>query len=466
MTQKTRRIVLGALAVVIVLVAGYRCFVPKPPIPLEDALGYANLAINLVEHGAISDQRYRPDVVPGGPPVFTGPPVILELSLAVLADRETRQTFICASLDPKPIENCDVKLTGMLAIHFAETIIFLIVLWFMARKILGSDIAAMLACLAVLGAGQMFEFARMALTETLFIMLVSLYLYAWLSALCMPESRSRWFAAGFLLGLTVLVKSAFSALLLLSPLLLAPYFFRARGGWRGLTVAVLLLGTGYLAGTAPGHLWNFMLYDTTTFANSGYLNASLSHRFGFDLMTFKEWLVGWIYYLPDFGDTMATALFGEEAVVRLGWNEEFGLYAIGRDEIQQAFLAAPETVSPTKRLIGEFLSDPLRFAGITLLLAWRGIFVSKYFGLFGMVGLVIATALSDSKTRSRLLAIALPVFAMAGVHAAISVSVPRYNMALVPVYAIAIAWVVATAINAQWQKYCARSEKCATAPTN
>ena len=101
--------------------------------------------------------------------------------------------------------------------------------------------------------------------------------------------------------------------------------------------------------------------------------------------------------------------------------------------------------------IGRGLAQPVTYAGVSLLLMWRGIFVGKYLGLAGLISLPFTLSLTDPRTRSCLLAIALPAFAMAAVHAAVSVSIPRYNLALVPVYACSLAWLLAHFMPAGWR---------------
>ena len=65
---------------------------------------------------------------------------------------------------------------GLRLVQFVEVCVFLFTVWLLARRILESRLAAFVACLPVLAIRDVFEYARMVLTETLFLMLAALFL--------------------------------------------------------------------------------------------------------------------------------------------------------------------------------------------------------------------------------------------------------------------------------------------------
>ena len=79
---------------------------------------------------------------------------------------------------------------------------------------------------------------------------------------------------------------------------------------------------------------------------------------------------------------------------------------------------------------------------MTALLIWRGIFVGRYLGLLGLPATVIALRQMPPRQRDPLALLAFVGFAIAVMHGALSVSIPRYNLALIPVYAISLAWLI------------------------
>ena len=107
-------------------------------------------------------------------------------------------------------------------------------------------------------------------------------------------------------------------------------------------------------------------------------------------MSWLEWLGGWVYYLPDFGDDLAKTLFGKETLEGLGWGPQ-SYYEYGAHVLHPEAHARTAPDVATGYLIKTYvLGDPLKFSAVTALLIWRGIFVGRYLGLLGLVATVIA----------------------------------------------------------------------------
>lgn len=156
-------------------------------------------------------------------------------------------------------------------------------------------------------------------------------------------------------------------------------------------------------------------------------------------MSWREWFVGWVYYLPDFGDSLAARLFGVESYERLGWNQQ-SYYIFGRDQLHAAALNAAPLPGTARYLFDEYvLTNPLKHAAVSLLLAWRGLFVGKIWGLIAVLLLPAALTLTALKYRRPLLLLLIPGIALLFAQAMLSVSIPRYNNMLVLPLAIAAA---------------------------
>ena len=100
------------------------------------------------------------------------------------------------------------------------------------------------------------------------------------------------------------------------------------------------------------------------------------------------------------------------------------------------------------------LGEPVKFIAVSALLTWRGIFVGRYLGLAGLFALVAALWWMPPRQRDPLALLAILGFALAVVHGALSVSIPRYNLALIPVYALSLAWALGwlwSLVAANWQ---------------
>ena len=184
------------------------------------------------------------------------------------------------------------------------------------------------------------------------------------------------------------------------------------------------------------------LFNSLALTDPIYLEACLSHRLGYERMSWLEWLGGWVYYLPDFGDDLAKTLFGKETLEGLGWGPQ-SYYEYGAHVLHPEAHARTAPDVATGYLIKTYvLGDPLKFSAVTALLIWRGIFVGRYLGLVGLPATVIALWGMPPRQRDPLALLALIAFAIAAVHGPLSVSIPRYNLALIPVYAVSLAWLL------------------------
>ena len=164
-------------------------------------------------------------------------------------------------------------------------------------------------------------------------------------------------------------------------------------------------------------------------------------------MTWREWAAAWFFWLPDFGDRLGPALFGAETVERLRWIGKDSFYTVGNGPLSTALkaevAAAAEPVLPYVLKTYVF-GDLLNHVRVTLVMAWRGLWIGNYFGLVGhMLAVFGVWHLYRSGRLPVLLCIAVPAAFMTGLHAFVSVSIPRYNLIQLPYLAVLSAIVMA-----------------------
>jgi hypothetical protein len=154
-------------------------------------------------------------------------------------------------------------------------------------------------------------------------------------------------------------------------------------------------------------------------------------------MTNKEYMAGWIYWLPDFGDSLAEKLFGKENTHRLSFSSPESFYPAGRQKVDQRINEAMNDETGEKKYSSKMdalmniyiYPDLINHAKVTLLLAWRGFFVDKYFGFFGLFFIIWAIMGGIKEQFARYFQIILfPPFILLFFQAAISVSITRYNL--------------------------------------
>ncbi len=89
-------------------------------------------------------------------------------------------------------------------------------------------------------------------------------------------------------------------------------------------------------------------------------------------------------------------------------------------------------------VIGDFPKHILA----TIPLAWKGVFIAKYWGLFAFFAYLFFQYKELRVGRGTLAFIALPVWVLVGLHAGISINTPRYNLPLIGIYSLGLAWLM------------------------
>lgn len=409
----------------------------------EDSSRYVSMALNLLEYGVISPQIYdpgaspAPGMVPGG--LFTA----FELSVAAALDDGTRAGMLCLLKDPAS-QTCG-SLTSLKIIYTAEIAVFLVCLYLLARQVFGGWIRPSLVILLALGMRDLRSYSHDVLSEPSYLAALGLFFLAWLAAVRSNGAVWRWGVVGLAVGVLVHVKPAWSALVpaMLPVFILMALWQRDRvQRWRdwGLCWAALAAGWGVLM--LPVLIRNGVSLGYWGLSDDSYLLTTLSHRFAYNAMPWTEFFAGFLYYLPDFGDNAARALFGPETAGHLSWDPQ-GYYVYGRDILHRIALGKG-TVAEAKAYLfhDHFFNDPLKSFAVTLLMVWRGLFVGHLFGLVALVLFLPVVWMSSRRIRMDLGSLLLPVLLMAGVHAIVSVSIPRYNLGLLVLYCFVLTQVL------------------------
>lgn len=435
----------------------------KTEMPQGDAPRYIITGLNLADHGTISDVL-RPDSAPS---LVTGGPLIaFEIATIVHLDPASAATFRCA-VEPRPADQppCPLNLTGMKIAHWLELSLFAMGGWLLGWLVFRSLPMAWLGFGLIVICRELWTDSGQALTEPLAYALLGLFLPAWLNAWQRPvDSASTplwWGCSGLSLGLLILIKPAAMAILPLGIGLLALSAILGKRPLRTTIWSAALFALGCLAMLSPWLLRNLIVLGAPALSHPGYLAATFSHRVAYNAMSLQEWLVGWIYYLPDFGDSLAARLFPSALYERLNWGDQ-SYYIYGRDQLyQDALKAAPEHT--TAHLVRSYvLPDVFKHAAVTLLLTWRGFFVGRLWGLVALVLLAPGLRLSTPEQRRWLLLILLPGLLLLFAQAALSVSIARYNNTLVaPLAMIAAAAIGGIAVRLH-AKITARTRSAAT----
>ncbi len=285
--------------------------------------------------------------------------------------------------------------------------------WDIAR-VLGTQ-AWLALGLALLTAPLMLHSVNYLMTETTSFLL-STALTAGLVRVARGRRSCGW-PTGLALGLAILVRPAF---------LYLAYAILAFGFWRVAVAAAAVV--------LPWIVRNDIVLGRAQLT-FGYAGHTLAQRISFDSMTWREYGLSFVCWLPD-GNGLGRMLAGRAACARFGWDERPDtFYAIGMRRL------VPETLraagGPERHLhwllSHEIARDPVWHLMVTLPLALRGLWVDHYWGLILAPVCIWWTVRRDAG----FLAVSLPAFFLLAFNAAFAVNQVRYNLMLIPPFAIA-----------------------------
>ena len=191
----------------------------------------------------------------------------------------------------------------------------------------------------------------------------------------------------------------------------------------------------------------------------GYASHTLVQRLSFDSMTWHEYGMSFVCWLPD-GNALGRAMHGPHACDRFGWDDHpDSFYAIGiRGMLASTLRQAGGYAHHMSFLVHHYLlQDPLRQLGwhamVTVPLALRGLYVDHYWGLL-LAPVCIACTLSALRRREtwsrHFLLLSLPAWFMLAFNAAVAVNQVRYNLMLIMPFSIAGAMAL-EALDARWR---------------
>ncbi len=408
-----------------------------PPRPHSDAIRYITYALNLERHGTFSLSPIGDAVAkPGSGHAPLYPAWIAAFSAV---DGGLRDTLACIVRNNVTHAPCALDLRSIVVAQLVLAGVFMGCVWLLARRLSGSSRVAWLAALIALLARNPLQYANQILTEALLVPLLGVFIVC--LAIAYQDRRPRWMlAAGAALGLAALTRPAYAYLFYAMIAVLAAV---ALVRWRRmLLLGCALFAVAYGIVVTPWLLRNEIQFDRLALT-TGYDGDILAQRVAYNRMGWGELGVAFIYWFPDFGDHLAAALFPERYYNKLGWNAG-SYYATVAPALYAKAAAEAESADAVVPLLlrTEVLAAPVKHTLVSLPLAFRAIFISKYWGVVGLVCFIVLVIRQFRVSDYTLLLLSAPVWFMVVFHAFISVSIPRYNLALIPFYAYAMAWTV------------------------
>ncbi len=414
-------------------------FIYEPAIttPESDAYWYIDYSLGLDQYQTFGNSRtdYTPsNVVTPLYPAY--------LSLILKLDRNLAKDFLCLLKNKKNTTLCSIDLTRLVWFQVLLAILTFWSIWLIAFELFKSRGIAWVSFFIALFMGRIMHFANLVLTESLIMCLFSLFSLMLVKFIF--EKKTRWLILAIsFLSLLILTKPSYNylypiiAAIFFSFLLIKPNYTKAKN-----FIIVILV---YLTFIGPWMIRNYLHFDDMALS-SGYGDRVLATRVSYNDMSWKEWAVGFIYWFPDSGDNIAKKIFSKKLYEKLSFDEN-SYYSKSRDVIP-THLNIRSTDERIRYLIkNEIIGDITKHNAVTLVLAWRGMFIAKYWGVLGFICFIILLVKLDKKQRNHLLLISLPAWYMVFFHAFFSLNIARYNLTLTPIYSISIAYILCSIIS-------------------
>jgi hypothetical protein len=426
------------LLLVVTLIVGYlqHSYYDMAP-PTLDALRYVDYALNIHDHHVFGLSGPRRDTPP--PPGNANSPLYPALlAFAFAFDPALADSLRCVLSERGDAAACPQDYTTIVVIQCALVVGAMLCLWFTALRLFARHAIAWGACGLALASTKPMFYANHLLTEILVLFLFAALMAA-LVAVCDRGGARAWAAVGGILGALTLTRPEYLYLGgVLALVGCAGTVFSQRAG-RGARFAAGVLAFSIVV--APWLARNEHHFGIASITG-GYGDVILAYRAGYNRMSLAEGAAAFVYWLPGHGEALAARLLPPELTAKLGTDPDSYLYHDGQ-EIFDAGLAA--VGGERAQLAGyllrtEVIEHPVRHFATSLPLAWRGILAGKYLAVPGVPCLALLAIVALRRRQRALLLVLLPAGVMIGLYAAVSVSIPRYNVYLIYYYGIAASW--------------------------
>jgi 4-amino-4-deoxy-L-arabinose transferase-like glycosyltransferase len=357
------------------------------------------------------------------------------------ADTALRTNMDCLVVGNGLNTACGRAAPVMRTLQFAELVGVYWLIWSMCGAVTGEAFVAWAGlALALMTAPLLLRSVDYLMTEMTCLLLTTAATAACVRAVT-GRLDWRWSAlCGALLGAAALTRPAFFYLVIGVALSGGVAALWRRGGLA--TLAAYCGGATMVL--APWFLRNAIVLGRPALT-FGYASHTLVQRIAFDAMTWREYGMSYICWLPD-GNSLGRRIDGPGACDRFGWDAPDSFYLIGQRHLLDETLArAGGYAHHMNYLLHTYvLARPFWHIMVTIPLALRGAYVAHW---WGFVLLFVAAWFSVAASRDRprgFLLVVLPAWFMLALNAAVAVNQVRYNLMLIPPYALAGAMALAS----------------------
>ncbi len=430
-----------ALALVLVVTGLFWRRDKVETLDLFDQPFYLGIAHDVVHFGRFTDgykfaEPGEKGALPSGmrfAPLYPG-----IVAAAAALDGGLRRGMDCVVESGLKISVCPSDARSMRWLQFFELVGFFWLVWWMGGAVGGAAVGWVSLVLALCTAPLLMRSVDFLMTEMTCLLLVTGAMAAAIKAIRGGRCVTWSVVGGVLLGLAALTRPAF--LYLIPACGLAALLW----GQRRSVVPVLAMGGSAALVMMPWILRNRLVMGRAALTY-GYDSHTLVQRIAFDTMNGREYAMSFVCWLPD-GNEIGRGIAGKGACDRFGWDEhENSFYVLGlRHMLYETLAASGGYAHHLSYLLQHYVFRmPLKHALVSIPLALRGAYVAHWWGFVLFIVCLAWTVRALLRVgtphfdKVSFLTMAMPAWFMLALNSAVAVNQVRYNLMLIPAYAVA-----------------------------
>lgn len=411
------------------------------PLNAFDQPFYIGITHDMLDYGRFTNGfmfESKPHEDPPPPGMRFTPVYPAILYVVARFDPVFRSAINCVVRTRAKSDSCPESNILVRRIQFVMLCVIYWLIWWMTRRVSGQDRVAWLALgIGLLTASDMLGHVDYVMTEITSIFFVTLTFTALIEATVRQRHGLLWFgAAGIFAGLAGLTRPEYPYVAVFSCVLFG--FFALFSKQKLRNAASILVFMGALTFTiTPWIARNRIVLGRTAFTSS-YGAHVLNERIAFDEMTWFEYRLSYLCWLPD-GNGMGSLLFGPHTCDRFQWSSDpNSFYSIGNGQLMQQSLKASGGWPHMMPYLIKTYIIPHAFKHflVTIPLALRGAYVNRYWGLILLPICLLMTWRALRRRDAQILILTMPAWINLLFVSAVSVDQPRYNLMLIIPYSI------------------------------
>lgn len=419
MHEGTSHSMLARLALLLILLAMSAVCIATTAVAPPSGDGYEHYALSLSKwgsYGIITGDSGSPP-----PPAMGRAPVYPIFQAAMM--RLNNADFAWGECYQQLGLQCELRpqLLPLVQLALAVLVVFLI---FEMSLILGARAPIALLVTVAAAPPYLFLVYEHQVSEAIAMPLFGLISYCLMLWFVQGAGVRVLLVAGIALGLLALTRIAYVYAL---PCVAVAIFFlpKAQNTIRPRRRALAAAGFSlcFLVVVVPWYVRNAIVFGQVSIGESGAAGA-LAQRVSYNRMTFREGLAGIVYFMPGYGDQLATVLFPPDVWSKYDFNNPQGFRQTGRALLQRQATLHPDPGDLRRFLLGEMFRSPVRHALVSIPLSIDGVRYVFLFLPLAVLGFVVSNC-----RRALLGALSLALYTFL-FHAAVTHFRARYGLPL------------------------------------